>query len=113
MENHSVKADGNGMIDLNGQVSSLDAAFDCASLLFPIELLRCGEGTADTEEGRLHRRTWIAENQADEMIDDKDEAERETEIEQCGDGEERHFQPSTRSRSKRGRRLRPAGRKEY
>ncbi|WP_179869634.1 hypothetical protein [Rhizobium chutanense] len=63
-------------------------------LLFSVELLRCSEGAADVEGGRLHRLTGIAENQPDEIVDDKDEAERETNIEQCGDDEERHLHPS-------------------
>lgn len=52
-----------------------------------MELLPCSKGAADVEEWRLHRRAGIAENQPDEIVDDKDETERETEIEQCGNDE--------------------------
>ena len=62
--------------------------------LFSIEFLRSNKARPMWKEGQLRRRAGIAENQSDEIIDDKDEAEGETEVEQRGDDEERHLHPS-------------------
>lgn len=42
----------------------------------------------------MQRRARIAENQADEIVDDKDEPECEAEVEQGSDEQERHLHPS-------------------
>lgn len=62
--------------------------------LFSVEFLRCSEGAADIDGDQLHRRARITENQSDEIVDDEDETQRDTEIEQRGDDEERHLHPS-------------------
>lgn len=63
-------------------------------MLFPVEFLRRCKGAADIEIGQSQRRTGIAENQPDEVIDNEDEAERQTEIKQSGDEHERYFHGS-------------------
>lgn len=42
----------------------------------------------------MQRRARISENQADEIVDDKNEPDCKTEIEQGGDEQERHLHPS-------------------
>lgn len=62
--------------------------------LFPVKFLRRCERAADVEGRKLQGRTGITENQSDEVVYDEDEAERQTEIKQSGNEQERYFHGS-------------------